>query len=155
MAKLLFLFIVVPAVELGLLIQLGIRIVTLPTLGLIAVTGVVGAFLARRQGLSVLRQMQAEMAAGRLPGGSIVDGVIILLAGALLITPGILTDIVGFTCLVPQARRIFKKYLWRRLERAVREGSVQVSVHLDGHGRGSPPPAEKDAAAGDERLLPP
>ncbi|MFQ5896876.1 MAG: FxsA family protein [Candidatus Methylomirabilia bacterium] len=129
MVRLLLLFISVPAVELASLIELGRQIGTLATLGLIGVTGMLGAFLARRQGLGVLRQVRAEMAAGRLPAGSIVDGIIILLAGALLITPGILTDAVGFLCLIPASRKIIKTALWRRLERAVRDGQVRVSVH--------------------------
>lgn len=129
MVRLLLLFISVPAVELAFLIELGRQIGTLATLGLIGVTGMLGAFLARRQGLGVLRQVRAEMAAGRLPAGSIVDGIIILLAGALLITPGILTDAVGFLCLIPASRKIIKTALWRRLERAVRDGQVRVSVH--------------------------
>ena len=148
MAKLLVLFILVPAVELALLIELGTHIGTLATLGVIAVTGMVGAYLARRQGLSVLRQMQAETAAGRLPAGSIVDGVIILLAGALLITPGILTDAFGFLCLIPVTRRLIRAYLWRRVQRAVQDGRIQVSMHLDPQDRGPlrppPPPSHDD-----------
>lgn len=130
MGKLLLLFILVPAVELALLIELGRHIGTLPTLALIAGTGALGAFLARLQGLGVLRQMQRESAAGRLPASSIVDGVIILLAGALLITPGILTDALGFLCLVPAFRRVLKKALWERLRRAVQEGRANVTMDL-------------------------
>jgi len=131
MGKLFLLFIVVPAVELALLIELGQHIGTLATLGLIAATGALGAFLARLQGLGVLRQMQRELAAGRLPASSIVDGVIILLAGGLLITPGILTDSFGFLCLVPAFRRVVKRALWQRLTRAVREGRVNVTMNLE------------------------
>ncbi len=128
MGKLLLLFIVVPAVELALLIQVGVRIGTVNTLALIVLTGIVGASLARWQGLGVLRRMQQETAAGRLPTGSIFDGVIILIAGALLITPGILTDAVGFACLVPGTRALMKSYLRRRIEHAVRAGRVHVST---------------------------
>ena len=130
MGKLLLLFILVPAVELALLIELGRQIGTLPTLALIAGTGALGAFLARLQGLGVLRQMQREAAAGRLPASSIVDGVIILVAGAMLITPGILTDAAGFLCLVPAFRRALKKALWERLRRAVQEGRANVTMDL-------------------------
>ncbi len=126
MAKLLLLFILVPVVELFLLIELGKLIGTLATLALIAFTGTLGAFLARRQGMGVLRQAQAEMAAGKLPAGSIVDGVIILLAGAVIITPGILTDALGFLCLIPPTRRMIKTALWRRLERVAHDGRVWV-----------------------------
>ncbi|MDJ0850078.1 MAG: FxsA family protein [Myxococcota bacterium] len=132
MGRLLLLFVVLPAVELGLLIEVGGLIGTPATLGLIVVTGVVGASLARRQGLGVISQIQRETAEGRMPAGTVVDGVIILLAGALLVTPGILTDAFGFLCLVPAFRRLLKREAIRRLERAVREGRVQVQVYGEG-----------------------
>lgn len=132
MGRLLLLFVLVPAVELALLIELGGRIGTLATLGLIAGTGVVGASLARSQGLSVLRQVQRELDAGRLPAGALVDGAIIVIAGALLMTPGILTDALGFSCLVPGFRRLIKRTLWRRFENALRDQRIHVSFHADG-----------------------
>ena len=130
MGRLLLLFVLVPAVELALLIEIGTRIGTLATLGLIVGTGVLGAALARQQGLAVLRRVQEELAANRLPTGPLVDGLIILIAGALLMTPGILTDAVGFLCLVPGSRTLIKRQLWRRFERAVREGRVDVQIDL-------------------------
>ena len=87
MGRLLLLFLVIPIAELALLIELGRHIGTLATVALIFVTALLGSYLARQQGLSVLRNMQTEMAQGRLPAGSIIDGVMILLAGAVLITP--------------------------------------------------------------------
>jgi UPF0716 protein FxsA len=132
MGRLLLLFIVVPAVELALLIELGSRIGTLATLGLIAATGVVGAALARSQGVSVLRQVQRELAEGRLPAGALVDGAIIVVAGALLMTPGVLTDALGFLCLLPGFRHRIKRALWRRFESAVRDQRIHVSIYTDG-----------------------
>ena len=129
MGKLLLLFIVVPAVELLLLIKIGQQIGVLATVGLIVGTGMLGAFLARRQGMGVLQNVQAEMAAGRMPTSSIVDGVIILVAGALLITPGVLTDLLSFLCLIPVSRKVIRSILWRAFERAVRESRVHVSMH--------------------------
>ena len=129
MGRLLLLFIGVPVIELALLIEIGGCIGTLATLALIVGTGVLGAALARQQGLSVLRRMREEVAAGRLPAGSMLDGVTILIAGTLLMTPGILTDAVGFLCLVPAVRALAKRELLRRLEGAIREGRVTVSVH--------------------------
>jgi UPF0716 protein FxsA len=131
MPRLLLLFIVVPAVELVLLIQVGKVIGPLATVGLIIATGVLGAALARRQGLSVLARTRTELAAGRLPADSIGDGLVILLAGALLITPGILTDIFGFLCLIPFTRRLIKAFVWQRLERAVRQGRIHVSTDFN------------------------
>lgn len=136
MLRLLLLFVALPALELALLIEVGSRIGTLATLALIAVTGVVGATLARRQGLGVITLIQRETAEGRLPAGTLVDGAIILVAGALLVTPGILTDAFGFLCLVPAFRQLLKRALLRRLQRAAREGRIDVHVYTgDGWNR--------------------
>ncbi len=129
MFKLLLLFVALPAIELAILIELGSRFGTLHTIGLIIVTGVVGASLARGQGVSVVRAIQSEIAEGRLPANSMVDGVIILLAAALLMTPGVLTDAFGFLCLVPAFRNGVRAALWRRMEDAVRENRIQVDFH--------------------------
>ena len=130
MARLLLLFIIVPIIELGLLLQIGERIGTPATLALIVGTGALGAYLARRQGLDVLRQAQSEMAGGRLPAGQLVEGLLIFVAGAVLMTPGVLTDAFGFFCLIPAGRRLLKTYLARRFERAVHNGDVKVSLDL-------------------------
>ncbi len=130
MGKLLVLFILIPAVELILLIELGGLIGTLLTIGIIVLTGVAGASLARWQGLSVLHQLQREIASGQLPAGALVDGVIILIAGALLMTPGFLTDTVGFLLLVPGVRRVVKRALRARFERSIREGRTNVFLHI-------------------------
>jgi len=131
MAWLVLLFVVLPALELALLIEVGRQIGTLGTLMLILATGVIGASLARRQGLGVLRAVQRETAEGRLPTGSLVDGVMILVAGALLVTPGVVTDAVGFLCLVPAFRRAAKRALLRHWERQLRAGRIQVHVVRD------------------------
>ena len=135
MGRLLLLFVVLPALELALLISLGRWIGTFETVGLIVVTGVVGASLARSQGLQVLARVQDELSAGRLPAESLVDGLIILVAAALLVTPGVLTDAFGLLCLVPGFRRLLKRWLRRRFERAVEEGRVQMEIH---HTRAGP-----------------
>ncbi len=128
MGRLVLLFVGIPAIELMLLIEIGSRFGTLHTLALIGVTGVVGAALARHQGLRVLGEVQAEVGAGRLPAGSLVDGAIILVAGALLMTPGILTDAFGFLCLVPAVRDAAKRAAQARFERAVAEQRVHVAA---------------------------
>lgn len=138
MGKILLLFILVPVLELAILIWIGQLVGVFVTLAIIGVTGALGAFLARRQGLSVMRKMQDEIAAGCLPAGTIVDGVIILLAGAMLITPGILTDAFGFLCLIPVSRNILKTVIRRRIERAVCEKRVHVIMHVETqHGQSS------------------
>ena len=138
MGRLLVLFIVLPAVELALLIELGSRIGTLETIGVIVVTGMVGASLARSQGLRVLSSVQEQIARGDMPAGSLVDGLIIVIAAALLVTPGVLTDAFGLACLVPAFRGLIKRELLRRFEKAVREKRVEVRFHGEVHA--SPPP---------------
>ena len=143
MGRLLLLFIAVPVVELVLLIEIGQRIGTLATIGLIMGTGIVGASLARQQGISTLARLRKDLDDGRLPAEPIVDGVLILIAAAVLITPGVLTDLVGFLCLVPACRQVLKRYLKGRFERAVRDGTVGVAVTFDGAGNPLPRPPMK------------
>ncbi len=130
MGILLLLFIVVPAVELILLIKLGGLIGVLTTIAIIVLTGAAGATLARWQGLGVLRDVQNELARGGLPVGALVDGVLILVAAALLMTPGFLTDLVGFSCLVPGFRAALKRVAWKRLEKSVRAGRTGLFVQF-------------------------
>jgi UPF0716 protein FxsA len=128
MGRLLLLFIALPALELALLIEIGQRIGTLETIGLIVVTGVVGAAMARTQGLRVVRNVQERLALGEMPADSLVDGLMILLASALLVTPGVLTDVFGFLCLLPAFRGIVKREALRRFERAVQENRIHVAA---------------------------
>jgi UPF0716 protein FxsA len=132
MGMLLLLFIIVPAIELGVLIQVGTVLGTWPTLALIVFTGILGAYLARLQGLSVLSRAQQQMSRGELPAGSLADGVMILVAAALLMTPGILTDAFGFSLLVPALRNRIKAIVLARFRKAVDEN--RVHVHVSGMG---------------------
>lgn len=109
--RLLLLFTLVPAVELILLIQLGRHVGFWPTAALVLGTGVVGAWLARREGLKVFRAVSTEMAEGRMPTDHLLDGLLILVAGAVLLTPGLLTDAAGFVLLAPPGRRLIRKAL--------------------------------------------
>ena len=126
LSKLLLLFIVVPILELILLIQIGQWVGTLPTIALIIFTGILGAFLVRRQGVRVLTRVNSQIQTGQLPADAIFDGAIILVAGAFLMTPGILTDIMGFLCLIPPTRRIIKKFIASRFKKMVQNGQVSV-----------------------------
>ncbi len=146
MGRLLLLFIVLPAVELGLLIELGQRIGTLETLALIVVTGIVGASMARSQGLSLLSRVREQISAGEMPADSLLDGLMILIASALLVTPGVLTDAFGFLCLMPAFRALIKRELVRRFRRAVEENRVQMSVQgVWFHDTAAPPDREPQA----------
>lgn len=105
LARLALLFVTVPLAELALLVWLGSRVGLVPTVALVVVTGIAGAALARWQGLATLARFRAALDAGRLPHRELVDGVLILVAGALLLTPGLLTDLTGFLLLAPPVRR--------------------------------------------------
>ena len=113
--RLLLLFIVVPLVELALLLYLATLIPWWYTLLLVLVTGIVGATLARRQGAKAWARIGEQLAAGRLPGAELVDAVLILIAGVVLITPGVITDAIGLLLLLPPTRRLFREWLIARL----------------------------------------
>ncbi len=96
------------------------------------------------QSRMLLETARKDLDDGRLPAEPIVDGVLILVAAAVLITPGVLTDLVGFLFLVPACRRLIKRSLKRRFERAVRKGTAGVTVALDGAGDPSRWPSMKN-----------
>ena len=135
MGKLLLLFTVVPFVELYLLMWVADHVGFWTTLGLVVLTGVLGAAMARAEGLRVLRSWQHALAEGRLPEDGVVSGVLVLVGGVLLVTPGVLTDGVGFALLFPPTRRVVAAVLTARLEAAVARGSIQV-VRGPGFGGG-------------------
>lgn len=124
--RLLLLFTVVPLVELVLLLVLADKTSWQLTLGLVLLTGIVGAALARHQGLRCLRRIHDQLAGGQMPGDSLLDGLMILLAGAVLVTPGILTDLVGFGLLLPPVRSLLKRRLKDRFRERIR---VTSSLH--------------------------
>jgi len=95
----------IPVVEIYLLVQVGERIGALPTVGLVIFTAVLGVWLLRRQGLATLTQVQLAMAQGQLPAIPLLEGLLLLVAGALLLTPGFFTDTFGFLLMIPPLRR--------------------------------------------------
>jgi UPF0716 protein FxsA len=109
--RLILLFVLLPMIELMLLLKLADLISGMWTFALVVVTGIVGASLARRQGWGVLNRLQGELKQGQLPTTTLVDALMIFVAGALLITPGILTDLFGFSLLVPFIRRFYRRWL--------------------------------------------
>lgn len=113
-ALLILLFTAVPLLELALLLRVGRLIGVGPTLALVILTGVTGALLARGQGVATLRRIQADLAGGIMPGDRLLDGLFILAGGLLLLTPGLLTDALGFCALLPPGRALLKRVLTRR-----------------------------------------
>ena len=118
--RLLLLFVAVPLVELALLLKIGSVAGWWPTFLLVLLTGAVGAWLARREGLRCLQRVRRNLEAGELPGDPLIDAVMILVAGVLLVTPGVLTDLLGFALLLPVFRRVIKRRLQRRFQAHVK-----------------------------------
>jgi len=127
LARLALLFVLVPLLELALLVRIGQVVGLLPTVALVVLTGVLGAALARAEGLRTLLSVQRELAAGRLPGAALLDGLAILVGGALLLTPGLLTDVVGFALLIPPSRRWLRGRVRSWLEGRLRSGELRVA----------------------------
>ena len=119
-------FLVVPFAELLLIIEVGSAIGTLPTVGLLVAVSLLGAVLVKREGVGVWRRARAQVRAGAMPGVELVDGVMILFAGALLLTPGFLTDGLGVALLIPPIRGALRTAAARRIETRV----VRVE-HID------------------------
>jgi len=109
--RLLLIFTVVPLVELALLVELAKRTSVTATLTLVLATGFLGAWLARREGIKALTRIQSELNSGVMPTEAMLDGALIVLAGVVLVTPGMLTDLAGFALLVPPIRGAVKKKL--------------------------------------------
>ena len=114
--RLFLLFTIVPLTELWLLMRVSQATSLSFTIALVIVTGFIGASLARVQGFHTWQKIQSEMNAGQMPGGALVDGLLIFVAGAVLLTPGILTDLFGFALLIPPIRNLFKHYLSKRFQ---------------------------------------
>lgn len=117
--RLLLLFTLVPIVDLALLVWIGRHVGFWPTVGLIVATALLGSFLARREGLSALARFRARLASGAMPGSELTDGLIILVAGVLLLTPGVLTDVAGLLGLFPPTRALIKRALTKRFQHRV------------------------------------
>ncbi len=124
--KLFLLFTLIPIVELMILIDLGTSIGLAPTLGVVILTGALGAWAARTQGFYVVSRIQSEMADGRLPGAEMVEGAMVLVGGVLLLTPGLLTDAAGFALMVPAVRAVARGWLMKKFEKMIDEGNVHV-----------------------------
>lgn len=118
--RLLALFISIPVIELFLFLQVGARIGWLPTLVIVVVTGILGASLSRAQGLKTLLRYQQALAEGRLPHREVIEGLMILAAGVLLLTPGFLTDAIGFALLIPPVRDAMREKLTAYLSSRIR-----------------------------------
>ncbi len=123
-SKLLLLFILVPFVELFILLRIADMTSAMTTFGIIIVTGVVGAYFAKQQGRKVLQAINRDIESGRVPTDSMVDGLCVLAGGIMLLTPGVLTDILGFSLVLPLTRPLFSAWLKLKFARMITRGNV-------------------------------
>lgn len=124
--RLFLLFVLVPLVELTLLLLIGKYTDWWVSLLLVIVSGLVGAILSHRQGWQTFRRIRAELLNGQMPHDSLFDAALILLAGMLLLTPGVLTDLVGISMLFPAGRRFYKRHLIAWFKRRFRIQTFDV-----------------------------
>lgn len=133
------LFIVFPVVELYVIIRVGSSIGFLNTLGLIVLVAVVGSWLVKREGLRVWTKFNRSVLEGRVPTREIIDGVLIMMAGALLLAPGFVTDVFAILVLFPPTRLVFRRMLMRRAEAGTTILGGFGTTHRSSPGRHHPP----------------
>jgi len=143
--RLILLFTLLPLVELSLLLRIGEWLGVGTTIGLVVVTGVVGGWLARREGGRTWRRVHEDLAAGRMPGDELLQALLVFVAGLLLVTPGVVTDVVGLLLLFRPTREIAARRIRRRF-------AAQVQVRTAGFpggigGFGTPDPDRPDDSA--------
>lgn len=136
--KILLLFTVVPLLELTLLIYIGQSIGVIPTVLIVFITGVLGATLARDQGLMVIRDFQVTVEKAQVPAMNMMEGLLILIGAALLVTPGLITDVVGFALILPSSRKMVAHYVADYVTSLVKEkaqykahGGKKEDLHID------------------------
>jgi UPF0716 protein FxsA len=145
--KLFLLFTALPLIDLYLLLRIGNAIGGVATLALVVVTGALGAMLARAEGMRVLRAFQDAVARGVMPRDGVLSGALLMLGGALLITPGVITDALGLLLLVPFTRRRVAALIAMRMQRAIERGSIRVvQTRFDPRGAQGPSRARFDDA---------
>ncbi len=124
--KILIIFTLVPLTELYILIEAGHQIGILATIGMILLTGIAGAYLARSQGFQLMQRIQGDLAEGRVPAEEMIDGGIILAGGLLLLTPGFCTDLFGFCLLTPATRKHLKRWIKVWLQQKIAKGEIHI-----------------------------
>lgn len=130
------LFVLIPLVDMALLLQVAEWIGPLHTIALVVVTGVIGATVAKHQGLMVLTDVQTDMHEGRLPTDNLISGLMVLVGAAFLLTPGLLTDVTGFLLMLPAVRRALTGMVKKRLKAHIH---VQAGMPFPPPGMGPRP----------------
>jgi UPF0716 protein FxsA len=124
--RLVLIFIIVPLMEILLLIEIGSRIGTLNTIVIILLTGILGGYMMRHQGFAILSNIRGDLSQSRMPTGELINGVLVLVGGILLLTPGFFTDAVGFLLLIPTTRGFIRKKIQLFIQRKIESGDIHV-----------------------------
>ncbi len=124
--KLFLIFAVIPVVELALLIKVGSVIGTLNTIIIVILTAIVGAYMVKLEGMVVMYRVQENMQQGIFPAEELINGMMILMAGALLLTPGFFTDVIGFLMVFPVSRGVIKRITARYIKKRISSTDVQI-----------------------------
>lgn len=132
------LFIFLPLFDFMLLVSVGSHIGFWPTVALVILTGTIGAFLAKQEGRRVLGQWHEAQAALQAPKDGLISGALLLMGGVFLLSPGLITDAIGFFLLIPFTRRHVATFVKGRVDRAIDKGVMQVKVGGSVGGRGAP-----------------
>ena len=122
--KLVLLFVLTPLVELAILVYLGTFVGVLYTILIVVATGLIGAFLTKNQGIATFSRIRSNIERGIPPGDELFQGVLILIGGLLLLTPGLITDLAGFLMLIPQTRTIVAKWLRSLVQRKIQQREI-------------------------------
>ncbi len=127
--KLFLAFTIIPVLEIYLLIKLGTFLGALNTVIIVILTGIIGAYLAKLEGLHTMTKVREALNRGEMPAEGMLDALLILVAGIVLLTPGFLTDIAGLLILIPQTRFLFKRWLRKKFD----EWTQSQQMHIDFH----------------------
>ena len=148
MARVLLLFLIVPLLDLVLLVWLGRQLGFWQTVAVLTVAGVIGAALAKREGLRVWREFRAALEHMKAPERGVLDGVLVLVGAALLMLPGILSDVVGVLLLIPVTRAWLARPIKRAVDRRLQAGQLRI-MNAGWPGQGASPDGWRPPSAGD------
>ena len=129
LGKLILLFTVTPLVELYVLFKVAEVTSAWATIGLVLITGIAGAYLAKSEGRMILTKIKMELNSGRVPGNELLNGLCVLVGGALLLTPGLITDILGFSLVIPGTREAFKAVVKRKFKGMIEKGDINIRFY--------------------------
>ncbi len=129
--KLLFIFILIPFIELAILVKIGTLIGFWYTMLIVVLTGIAGASLARYQGLKVYTRIQMELNSGKVPSEDMLDAMLVFAGGIVLLTPGFITDIIGLLILIPYSRKFLKSYLKDVIAKRMRHRDRETTITIE------------------------